>query len=797
MQRLTEILLGLDGGFLARDGDLSLGFRQRWPLQEMLGAASWNLLLIALAVVLVAWAYRREAKPRRWRIGLGVLRLAVLLLVVGLLNRPTLSLTKARLEPSVLAVLLDDSASMAIRDVGDGDAVEPRISVPQGFATGDTSLASRLAEDHELRLFRFADAVAPVEQGEVASIEPTGERTRVAGAAAEVLAQLRGQNVAGLVMFTDGKDAPSRVDEASLASVRQAGVPVYAVPVGGAGEPPNLRLEGLSAEPTVFAGDILSVVATVRAVGVEQPTPVEVALLDAGGNPVLSPGGVPVTRFVELQPGEATEVELRLEAPQPQSLDLGVVVRPRGTMNELDADDNRRGLRVDVLDAQIAVLYVDGYPRWEYRYLKNRLIRDETINASILLTSADPTFAQEGNTPIRRFPVTLDELLDYDVILFGDVSPQQFSDGQLELLREYVGDAGGGFGMVAGPRDGPWAWGGTPVEALLPIDPTREADPGDSFGGIDPIVEGWRPTITEAGERTGIFRFFADAEVNAEFLDSGIEPLFWRATDLRAKAGVGDVLATHPTLTGADGRPLPVLVAGRYGAGRTLFNGIDESWRWRYYTGEPVFDTFWVQQLRYLARGRKLGERRATLTIERPTYELGDRALAEMRVLDPQLGQQLPDRLEGRLLDSEGRAVANVPLVRRANTGDGADAGGGGDDRFTGTWPADAPGSFTLSIPPLLADESPLTANVSVELPRDELQRPVVDRAALARLAADTGGEVVSVSDLATLPGRITSAEKRVPVVAERALWDAPIALALLALLLTIEWVGRKVAGLV
>src|SRR5207247_7769156 len=126
-------------------------------------------------------------------------------------------------------------------------------------------------------------------------------------------------------------------------------------------------------------------------------------------------------------------------------LDVVVVIEPQP--GELDEQDNSRIAQIAVLDAKLNVLYVDGAPRWEYRYLKNEMIRDRTVNISCLLTSADPTFAQEGDPPderanfpgpVRRFPESIEELMAYDVVLFGDVDPRQFSDAQLQLVNEFV-----------------------------------------------------------------------------------------------------------------------------------------------------------------------------------------------------------------------------------------------------------------------------------------------------------------------------------------------------------------------
>src|SRR5690606_19217351 len=135
-----------------------------------------------------------------------------------------------------------------------------------------------------------------------------------------------------------------------------------------------------------FAGDIVNIIAVVRAAGVEGEQIVRLALKDKDGNPVLNPDGQPVIASADVPADQPTEVELQLETVEPGTLDL--VVEAEADPNEIDPDDNRRPLQIEVMDASIAVLYVEGYPRWEYKQLMRQLIRDSTINASILLTSA-------------------------------------------------------------------------------------------------------------------------------------------------------------------------------------------------------------------------------------------------------------------------------------------------------------------------------------------------------------------------------------------------------------------------
>jgi len=177
-----------------------------------------------------------------------------------------------------------------------------------------------------------------------------------------------------------------------------------------------------------------------------------------------------------------------------------------------------------VVDSSINVLYVDGYPRWEYRYIKNAMIRDSTVNISCLLTSADVGFAQEGDDPIpntntpdrgtkfpgpvARFPESIEEMLPYDVVLFGDVDPLEFTDRQLQLVVDFVEKRGGGFGMIAGPKWSPLAFRNSPLEAVLPVNVSR-VQPDDSATWI---ADGFRPVLTPSGEASTIFRFFTDVQ---------------------------------------------------------------------------------------------------------------------------------------------------------------------------------------------------------------------------------------------------------------------------------------------
>lgn len=801
MQRLLELLLGLDKGFLGREGDFAVRFAPQWPGQQYIGAGAWNFLLALSALLLVIYIYRREGRSRRMRLSLAVLRGLLLAFVLILLNRPILTLGQSRVEPSVLAVLVDDSVSMKVRDGGAGPDGRPQSRLQaavQLLAGDDQSFLRELAKEHDIRIYRFDGDARPVGEfhqthdsqpsepsaallQSLSQLTPQGRQTQVIGSIQTVLDDLQGRRLAGVVVLTDGRQTPREPVASAIEALKNYGVKIFPIPIGTEQAPRNLQVQSISVQDSAFKGDMVNVKATVRGTGFEAGHPVKLVLKDKKtGQPLLHEDGSPARQTVILPDDRPVEVELPFKPAQVGTLDI--VVEAEKESGELDDEDNLRIAQVAVLDAKIAVLYVDGYPRWDYRYIKNEMIRDKTVDISCLLTSADPGFAQEGDRPIRRFPESIEELLDYDVVLFGDVDPRQFSDAQLQLVSEFVSRKGGGFGMVAGPRWSPRAYRNTAIEPLLPVSIThvQETDPGD-------ITQGFRPILTREGSASSIFRFFADRQVNEQFLKESWQPIFWYCHGVAVKPGVGEVYAEHPTDTGPDGRKVPILVLGRFGAGRTMFSAIDDSWRWRFYTGESIFDTYWVQQLRYLARGKKLGQRRLTLTSLRPSYELGEQVRVDLRILDPQLLQQLPDQIRVQLLDDAGQIVRQETLMRQE----------GQNDLYVGSWTADRTGRFTLRLPAIAGGIDARELPIQVVVPRLELATPQVDRTLLGRLASQTLGQTVELSQAREqLPAIITSAAKVIPVEAAQPLWNAPLAMALFVLLITTEWILRKMYGM-
>lgn len=813
MHRLLEILFGLDKGFLSQKGDWSLQFNPQWPFQEAMaavgGATFYNLVLVLAGILLVVYVYRREGKSTGVRVFLASLRAVLLLVLLLLLNRPVLVLENDRKEPSVVAVMMDDTLSMSVPDVRptpQSPAITRLEAAQNLFLDDSQALLKKLNEVHNLKFYRFgpdAQSVANVDSaddllnagGRIAALKATEDGTQVVKSLQTVLNELQGQRLAGVVILTDGKDVPVRERPEFISDIRgKFSVPIYSVPIGQDVPPKTVNLEKPDYESSAFVDDYTVVKFNIRATGFEANHKIKVTLkTKKDGLPVLDENGQPVTEEVTLPDDRPAPVEIsfmpalalglnphRLPAelpPEDRAVDL--VVEADRQPGQINPDDSVRDVSIQVLDTQIHVLFVDGYPRWEYRYIKNSLIRDKTMKVNCLLTSADPSFVQESSEdvpPLDAFPATLDQLLQYDVVLFGDVDQHEFTDAQLQLISDFVSKRGGGFGMIAGPRSAPSSYRNTPIQPILPVDISR-VEPDEEVGII---IDGFRPVLTPDGLISSVFRFYPNKEDNVHYVQDLSPPLFWYCRNVIAKPQA-TVLAEHPTDTAPDSaRKAPLLVVSQFGAGRTLFSAIDDSWRWRFYTGENIYNAYWVQQIRYLARNRKLDERNVTFEPTQSEYQLGQQLGLDMTILNPRLVQDLSGQIPVDILNAQGQPVKRVILNKLENSA-----------KYSVSWTADSLGRFTARLPPL-GDGPAMDRPFVVKSPQLELESPTVDHSLLSSL----GRQVDLNTARDELPKILHSAARIIPVEMSRPLWAAPLALIIFTVLITAEWVFRKLYGM-
>jgi uncharacterized membrane protein len=784
---LVSWVLGIERGRLAQGTGMRLRFATPWP--------TWVIFLFAaLAAWLVFALYRREkgtATPGRKRF-LAVLRLAIAAIVVVVLAKPILVADKSELKQAYVVFLLDDSLSMKIRDRyqdpetlaalarASGLAQQPdgwvRADLVNGVLTNpELDLFGPLEGRCKLTVANFADTVRGLRReawklgpGETAAlVTPQGERTLLGAALRQVAEGLRGHRIAAMVVVTDGRAQdtdPTAVETArGLAALHAAPFPVFTVGVGTMDERRDIQMVRVLGPNAARKDDQVTLNAVVTTQGFEGEVDVLVHRekeLVATVRTRLAPAEGPQTVPITFTPATEGSFEYRVSIP----------VQP----DETNVDNNLARHPLTVKDQKSKLLLVSAQPTYFYRYLKNALLVDQSVELSCILQSADPDFHQEGNVRITHYPETRKELFAYDVVVFADVDPGAFRAEQLDDLKAFVGQFGGGFIFVAGQLHPVDAWAGTPVEELLPVllTGTRAADPLDTRT----LREPFQVRLTEQGRGHGITRL-ADTEEETREVWGNFPGCYWYAPVARAKLG-SLVLAEHPYDRDEQG-PMPLIVVGRYDPGRTLFCGLDGTWRWRFWVGDVHFNRFWVQAANFVGTYRVLGAGgRVQLATDREAYTLGDRVVVQAQVLDDSYRPAQDDALEAKI-EMQGAEPRPVRLVRSRHS----------PGVFEGSFQADDPGAGMVTL--ALGSEQD-SRSFSVTLPQSEFQHTTMDVATLEGIAAATQAQFLRLHEINQLADRIEAAGQEVTTEIQDPVFDAPLIVLLFLSIVCTEWWLRK-----
>ncbi len=852
----------------------------------------WQWALIAVACVgLAGWSYSRLEGSGRWRGVLAITRALLLLLVVFLLCGPRLVRPTETVEKDWVLVLVDRSGSMKIADATPAASAGVNASplAAGANATREEQLEDSLARSRAFWEKLGAERVvvwlgfdagafelkpgARVDAGAAAGAAPTaakalpvtldvpsGRRSAIGGAIEAALARSAARPLAGIVVLSDGR-ATDQISRTTLRRLKADRVPIFTVPLGSSSARTDFAVRGVEAPTSAFAADIVPVRARVERFGsLNAGASAKLRLVDEDTGKTLD------ERTVRFEPGETSPAgsgssgELTLTARPGASTPAGAPDTTRASERrwsvrlvtetpDLLPENNRAELSIATFDRPLRVLYLDGYPRWEYRYLKNVLSREKSVSFASTLLAVGRRYLQEGNETLDAIPSTPSEWARFDVIMLGDLRPDVFTTQQLSLLRDRVSIGGAGLMWIAGEGAVPTAWRSTVLADLLPM----------SFASGDASVRSWdqevylRPTPNSEG--LGVLRLLDERAATTGDAPGGIanpqaleSAPFWpgelsdgrntwsrlrwvqRIDPASLKPAVETLAVVEPSGTGASPAPAdgarttsgrdasttPAVMTMRFGAGRIVYVATDEIWRYRYGRGEAYPERFYLQLLRYLGRdsvGR--AGRAATLAISPRRASVAQPVRVSVQLVDQSLIEAAPASINVRIdpkpnaaapdaAPTEPRVVGeSVTLTLRP---EGAGASGGtsapgeaGRRSYVATWVPSLPGGYRASlVDPLFSGlNEVITADADVTFPDDELRQPETDHPLLAQLSTDTGGSVVQPGDLASLGNLLPRREIRTSSLGqEHPLWDTPAALLAIILLLTIEWVARRLLRL-
>ena len=592
--------------------------------------------LVTIAICMSLWAVRGYAKttsslPGAQKIILLTIRIVVILLLTGWVMCPTWYTVQYETDRPLIVFGVDTSESMQRADMPPNfthesltENQEPitRInSVSQGIMSL-SYLLDTLTDQCDLQWFAFSSSpTAPVQyhtDGEaiLKSLLKTtpGAETGIGDSLQAVFDPLiaSGRNVQSVVLLSDGCNNTSvKITPEKFASrMTSRGVRVFTVGVGSdkvIGKTRALSVQTTGGPDTTRAFGKMSIKPGIQALGLKGRT-VKVTcsfageLLGSKTRKITSPKSVETFEFshVPLKPGfHRLTVRAHVMGKKPQRL------AGRLEMQKL----------VQVTDRQMRILYVEGKFRYESKYIAKalgggRFILDRRIFLQPL---------GENQNDQLQLGQKLEDWLKYHAIIFGDVSPDHFTQKQLEIIKRVVGEYGKGFCMIGGNSSfGAGRWGKTPIADIMPIDLTR------STGQIRTNVQ---PVPTADGLKSELMQLDTDSkDIDVKQQWSQLPPMPGANHLVGVKPGASTLAVTE----GGE----PMIVNQSYGKGRTMGIAFDTTWRW-VLSPNPI-DTrkmqerFWQQVALYLAAPKG----NIWIHTNRTTYDLGllERGVQEVEI---------------------------------------------------------------------------------------------------------------------------------------------------------------------
>ncbi len=651
----------------------------------------------------------------------------------------------------------------------------------------------------------------------LAQLTAEGNESRLGTALRQVIDQYRGGALSAVIMFTDGNTTRDETirDVADYAAVK--GVPLYFVGLGDEHEVRDMRLDELQVADEVIVNDFLEFSAKVVGQG-NKDSDMKVSVVLKVKDEATGKEKELDRKVVTIPANNRKSTSFRLSHQAKEvgrklfivELEVPKKETPVKTAGKADEPSNLRLERwIDIVASKkIKVLLVDGQARYDFRYLKTLLERElpdeknaKTIELNVVLLDADPEYASQDRSALSDFPSTREKLAEYDVVILGDVDPndRMLGEQRLKNLADFVKGtnltgrrrSGGGLLFVAGAEYNPHKFKGTPLADVLPVVPTGKA-PVEPPERTQRVKLEWTPE----GRQHPIFRLLNTEGESSVLWKEKLQPMYWWATNYRLQPAA-EVLAVKAT--GKQGQQ-PLIVQQFVGSGRSMFFGFDESWRWRWRENEAYYNKFWIQTIRYLARGRQT---RTQLRLDKQTpYRLGEPIKVRVDFPDNMSlpGQEDPTKpgpvpkvqVVMENADADKNAAAEPPLTLTLTRLESRTS-------FEGLAPHPRVGKYrfvllTPDVSKLQPDHARPYADATVELPPGEMDKLRLNRQELADAAEITKGRFYTLGNadllLDELPaGSIVALSSPHPPIS---LWSNPLIFLLVMGLLTGEWLLRK-----
>ena len=710
--------------------------------------------LVALMLAAVFWSTANGFKSPERRLRLGAMRFGAALVLLVALIQPQRKVDEVTVIKPQLAILLDDSQSMT-------EQVDPQqASRAERVRKWLDSKGLALARERfDIRFFRFDSRLAELPAGE-SEVGFTGSSSNVISAVQQIRDRFIGQSLAAVLLLTDGLDSSGLGASMNL----QAGTPIHTFELEKEfvlpEKPRKVSLTALDAPGRVVAGWDAEVRASIVANGMSGKT-VSVELWRSGQKEAES--------TVTFNEDEQTRpVVFSLSTSEPGMIPFELRIEDAAA----DEESKKRPFLVEVVAPGKRVLYVQNGFNFEFKFLRRAVVGDRNLQLQTFVRTGEGKLVSIGGGTGQKLELTQAGLAPYALVILGDLPPESLSQEQSGALKEYV-NRGGSLILLGG---------------LNSFGSNKIAD--TSLAEISPAVlpadyrEGRFPSrMTEAGLRHPV--------LGALFNEVKQFPAVLSANIARSLAPGAEVLMEAEI----SGQRTPLLVTARFGGGRVVAFMSDSLWRWRMgvLTGTPgksFYDVFWGQLIEWVIpkADEKIGSAKLEVFTERSSYLMGERP--EVRaIFDPgSAGGKMPSTLPLKVRTPDGKTFDYAMKPGNFVASSGKSVSG-----------------YTVKVEPNVSgifvaqsnwgagkDKLEAESRFSVSEPLPEKAGKPIDRVFLGKVAEQTGGKFFGIDQVDSWGELVVGKEQQVSRVRLLDLWNHPVLLVALLVLLSADWLTRK-----
>jgi hypothetical protein len=609
--------------------------------------------------------------------------------------------------------------------------------------------------------------------------------THLGAAVEQAREELDAVPLSGLVVLSDGADNSRAPIGDQLLSLRARSVPIFAVGLGAEKFDKDIEIRRVEASHTVLKGGALVADLMVRQRGYAgQRVPL-----------IVEDGGQIVSRDSITLPADGDVSPVRVTVVASQAGPRAFTFRIPTQKDEQVEQNNSQQALVDVRNGREKILYVEGEPRYEMRFIRAAVEADSNLQLVALQRTAENKFLRlsvdSADELESGFPKTRAELFRYRAVILGNIEASFFTHDQLAMLADFVNVRGGGMMFLGGRRAfAEGGYSGTPVADVMPVVISGDAVPDSLTFFADLKV-----ALTPAGASHAVSQIGASPAASMQRWK--LLPSVTSTNRIReVKPGAVTLISGTMVAGGRAGEPgaalrtyeQPVLVYQRYGRGLAVAFPIQDSWAWQMDPASPVDDQtysrFWRQTLRWLT-----GNVPNRVVVSMPTDQANPKNPISIRasVADSLFIPRNDAKVTAHLVGDNGTS-RDLPLDWAIDR----------DGEYRGTFTPEQPGVYTIRVEAALANGATVgdttflhVADLNTEYYDAEMRAPLLER-----MAKETGGRFYTPATAGTLAEDVALSKHGVTVVNQMDLWDMPAVLLLLVALLAAEWSYRKARGL-